>query len=139
MKKILFLACLFLSVIQLVNGQKLDTAMYTSPQALHDKYMQNRAVQNTVGWVVLGCGLGMTAGGIYVYFIQAIGEGDVSSAGPTLFYLGVASSLASIPFFISAGQYKKKAQLALKKESITFGNKAPNRTGYMALALTIRF
>ena len=112
--------------------------MHTSPQAMHDKYMQNRTVQNTVGWVILGCGLGMTAGGSYIYFVQAIGEGNVSNAGPTLFYLGVATSLASIPFFISAGQYKKQAKFALKAESITTGNKALNRSNYMALALTIR-
>ena len=138
MKKILVSGCLFLSIIQLVNGQKLDTVRYASPQELHEKYMQNRKTQNKTGLIILTCGLGMTAGGSYIYFIQAMGEGSITNTGPTLFYLGAIATLASVPFFISAGQNKKKAKLALKEEFLTIGNRILNRSNYMALALTIR-
>lgn len=137
MIKILALICCSLFMNQPVNGQKTDTAMNISPQALHDKYIQNSKTQNTIGWIALGSGIGLTAGGIYTYVIQAMGEGSVTNTGPTLFYLGATAALTSIPFFISAGKYKGKAKLALKGESVTMGNKILHKSGYTALALTI--
>lgn len=136
MKKILILICFSLLTIQLVKGQKNNTSMSTSPQALHDMYMQKRKTNNTVGWIMLGSGIGMTTGGIAINLSGGIFNNN--SKGLWLFYLGRATTLASIPFFISAGSNKRKAKLALKGESVTIGNKTLYKSNYTTLAFTIQ-
>ena len=137
MKKIIAFGCILFLTIQLVNGQT-DTAMYGSAQALHDKYMKNYNTQNKAGWIALAGGLGITAIGSYIYFNQAMGEGSITSIGPTLFYLGAFTTLVGVPLFISAGHNKKKAKLALKEETLTSCNRLINRSNYVSVALTIR-
>ena len=138
MKKILFLFCLSLLVIQLVKSQKIDKSISTSPKELHDQYMKNRKTNNTIGWIMLGSGIGMTLGGFATNVSTGWGEGNKNN-GLWLSYLGGATTLASIPFFISAGSNKRKAKLALKGESVTIRNKLLDKYNYQAIALIIQF
>ena len=120
-------------VVQLVMGQHIDTAMNKSPQRLHDMYMQNRKTNAIIGWVMLGAGIGMTLGGIAKYY-----NTSESNNGKSIAYLGGALTFGSIPFFISAGNNKRKARLALKGESVIIGNEKHYKFNYTALALQIQ-
>lgn|SRR5665811_903690 len=136
MKKILILFCFSLLTIQLIKGQKIDTSRSTSPQALHDMYTQKRKTNNTVGWIMLGSGIGMAIGGSAIILSGGLFNYNIN--GLWLYDLGGATTLVSIPFFISAGSNKRKAKLALKGESVTIGNKILVKSNYSALALTIQ-
>lgn len=143
---------MLLFAIQLVKGQKIDTSIRKSPQVLHDMYMQKRKINNTVGWVMFGSGIGMMIGSMAINLSGGIlGSGGFSlnersrsnsnsnpSKGLWLAYVGGATTLASIPFFISAGRNKTKARLALKKEAITTGNRMVDKSHYAALAFTMQ-
>jgi hypothetical protein len=137
MKKILILFCLSLLTIQLVKSQKSDKSISTSPIGLHDLYMKKHKTNNTVGWIMLGSGIGMTLGGFATNVSTGWGEGNKNN-GLWLSYLGGATTLASIPFFISAGSNKRKAKLALKGESVTIRNKLLVKSNYPAIALIIQ-
>lgn len=123
-----------LCVLQ-IKAQKIDTLKHSSPQALHDMYMKKSTRKKTAGWVLLGSGATMTLGALV--FGNVISFDDDPETGLPFFYLGIASGLTSFPFFISAAHNKKKAKLALKRESVTGGNKLIYRSGYTAFALTI--
>ena len=56
-----------------------------------------------------------------------------------MFSIGGALTLASIPFFISAGKNKTNANMSLKGESITFGNFIAKKSQSVLIALTIDF
>lgn len=79
---------------------------------------------------MLVSGIGTTLGGLAKHF----NTGDINN-GKSIAYVGRALTLGSIPFFISAGSNKRKAQLAIKGESVTIGNKKPYELNYTALVL----
>lgn len=139
MKKFFFLVFLTL-IAQLAYTQKIDTSFTSinSPQALHDSYMKKRRANKTAGWIMLGSGVAMFVGGSLINFNENFlnSHGD-DSKGAWLAYLGVASTLGSIPLFIAARKNKLKARLALKGEAVTIGNKMLSKSAYSALALTI--
>lgn len=138
MKKYLILFCLSLLTMQLVKSQKIDKSISMSPKELHDLYMKKRNTNNTVGGIILVSGIGMTLGGFATNVSTGWGEGNKNN-GLWLFYLGGATTLASIPFFISAGNNKRKAKLSLKGESVTIRNKLLDKSNYPAIALIIQF
>jgi hypothetical protein len=51
--------------------------------------------------------------------------------------VGFVTACASIPFFISSGKNKRQARLALKRESMSMGNKILNKFNYTAIACTV--
>lgn len=138
MKKQLTFFYLFFFVVQCISAQKADTTLYSSSQPLYNGYLEKAKINHTAAWATLGTGIAMMGIGTYVYTIQAIGEGDVGSAGPILFYLGATSTLVSIPLFIRAGQNKRKANLSLKKESVFIGDKLFRKSGYTALSIALQ-
>lgn len=138
MKKILILLCLISFTIPMVNGQTTDTTINLSPQALHDMYIKKHQTNNTVGWSLLGGGLVMTGVGSYIYVMNQNESVYSNKTGEFLFYLGVLTTVASIPAFISAGSNKRKAMLALKGETVTIGTNIHGKAGYTALAFTIQ-
>ena len=135
MKKIitLFIATLF--SMQLVSAQKTDTSTLRSPQALHDSYMHKYKTNHIIAWSCLGGGTAMLISGIAI----KIHNGFLSnnSQGQWLTYLGLATTVASIPFFISAGTNKLKARLSLKAQSISIGNNTLNRLKHKIVVLTV--
>ena len=62
-----------------------------------------------------------------------------SHKGNWLIYLGSASTIASIPFFISAGKHKRKATLSLKGEQNIVRNIKIDNSNYLALNITFIF
>lgn len=86
-----------------------------------ENYLQKSKNQRTVGWVLLGAGAAVGTVGIIVTneadsFFEDSGKIDT---GLTLFAVGAASTLASIPFFIIAGSNSRKAA-SLSLESQRF-------------------
>ena len=74
-----------------------------------DHYLQKSKNQRTVGWVLLGGGAAVGIAGIIVATDDLWEEPDGLGTGLTLFTLGAAGTLVSIPFFISAGNNSHKA------------------------------
>lgn len=64
-------------------------------------------------------------------------EPSRSSIGPVLMGVGLVSMLGSIPCFISAGNNKMRADMALKGEPITLGNNPFRQAYYPALSVKI--
>ena len=133
--KIIFISFIVFLLSMQVKGQQNDTVKYSSPGALHDKYMEKSTRKKTVGWILLGSGAVMTLGALA--FGNVISFDDEPETGLPFFYLGIASALTSFPFFISAARNKKKAMLALKRASVTWGNLIFYRCNYTVLALSI--
>ena len=139
MKNIFAICCLYLSAIQLVHAQQTAPFANISSRALYDNYIQKRKTFNTAGWVLLGAGAGMMIGGgtMYASYANQGYNGPSPASADALIIAGGVAALASIPLFISANKNKTKANLALKGESITFGNKIFATSDYYALALRI--
>jgi hypothetical protein len=143
MKKIitLFIATLF--SMQLVSAQKTDTSSLRSPHGLHDVYMQKHKTNNTVAWVCLGAGIGLTTAAIitsannFKIYFGPPPPGYNKNKGLFLFVFGIATSLTSIAFFSASGKNKRKARLALKGENMSMGNRILNKFNYTAIAFTV--
>ena len=87
-----------------------------------EHYLQKSKNQRTAGWVLLGAGAGIGLIGAIVS-AEALtedwffGDSKKSDTGLILGAVGAASSLASIPFFISASKNSRKAaQLSLESQ-----------------------
>ena len=142
MKKLLYIFCFTLLITQMANGQQTEPTRSKSTQELHNDYIQKYKTNKTVGWVLLGSGVGMIIGGGAVYATYAAQgyNGPAPVTAEFLFLIvGPGFALASIPFFIWGKKNKTKAELVLKGESVTFGNKELYKSNYTALALRIRF
>lgn len=137
MKKIIILFCISLFTMQLVKGQKSDNSINMSSQELHDFYMKKHKTYNIIGGIMLVSGIGMTIGGLATN-ASSWGESNKNN-GLGLFYFGAATTLLSIPVFITAGSSKRKAKLALKGEVVNIRYKQPNKSNYPVIALTIQF
>ena len=139
MKNIFAICCLYLSAMQLVHAQKTEPSTNISSRTLYDNYIQKRKTFNTAGWVLLGAGAGMLIGGgsMYGSYANQGFNGPSPTSADALIIAGGTAALASIPLFILANKNKTKANLALKGESIAFGNKSLATFNYYALALRI--
>ena len=100
-----------------------------------------------MAWIMLGGGVLITMAGLVVNSEDEVAtmltlgfiEFEKEHKGDWMIYLGSATTLASVPFFISAGKHKKKATLSLNKavsyiKSLKFSNK-----NYTTVSLTIQF
>jgi hypothetical protein len=146
MKKVI-LFILLLS-FQIAQSQVTDFTMHKSAQELFDYHTIKQKKNKTTAWILLGSGVAMTIGGFAIlennattiltdiYSGKSSGDGTVSTL---LIITGGASTLASIPFFISAGKHKRKATLSLKGEQNIMGNLKIDNSNYLALNITIPF
>ncbi len=92
-------------------SQMKDT---TSAQRLKEDYLNKSKRQRTTGFVLLGIGAALTITGVLVINNNSddiLDPNDVvnTTAGAGVFLIGVVSSVASIPFFISSYSNNKKA------------------------------
>lgn len=121
--------------IQIIHGQKIDSSTDKNPQELFDYYTYKQKKQKKEAWITLGIGATLTIGGGLLVANDLYGSGG--TIGGVMFLIGVPTSLISIPLFISAGKNKKRANLALKGESISFKYIPIEKSNYLALSLTI--
>lgn len=89
-------------------------AIASFSQLSSDEYLTKSHHQKTVAWIMLGGGVGLTALGVAVSQANTVdyalgNSSNHNTAGTILAVSGVASTLGSIPMFISAGHNKRKA------------------------------
>lgn len=140
---IIILVCSF----QISEAQVIDSTTTKPPQELYDFHTLKQKRNKTTAWVLVGSGLLMTMSGLVVNSADeaaeaaALGLVDVEEVhkGDWLIYAGGATTLASIPFFISAGKHKRKASISLKSEQNLAGNIASSKFNNLLFALTLDF
>ncbi len=132
---------------QCAIGQVIDTSTSKTPKENFDFYSLKQKRQETAAWICLGGGTALTITGIILTgnitrgkiddvgeFGQRLSEG---LSGTAFIIVGGASSLASIPLFISAGNNKRKASLSLKSEPLTYGKLNIRKSQHVSVAVTI--
>ncbi|WP_223552314.1 hypothetical protein [Aestuariivivens sp. NBU2969] len=137
--------CLVILIIsfQFSSAQLIDgtTTMTTEEQFNYHSFKQKR--NKTVAWILFGSGILMTMSGIVInsadeyveVFTLGLKEVEDVHKGDWLIYVGGAATLASIPFFISAGKHKSKATVTLKAQQ----NSVVQETLYNSNSLAIGF
>lgn len=145
--KHLYLIILLLS-FQIPQAQLIDNTTTKSQQELFDYHILKQKKNKTTAWILLGSGVAMGIVGIAILENNAeeiitdiyTGKGSSSGIGSSfLIIAGGASTLASIPFFISAGKHKRKATLSLKGEQNLVGNITFRKYNNLSVSLTIGF
>lgn len=113
---------------QMIQSQVIEPTTDKSSQELFDFYTLKQRKNKTTAWVMLGSGIGMTIAGIGINMSGGILDGDSTNndEGLWLSYLGGATTIASVPFFIAAGKNKRKAKMYLNN-SISKINFSQNR------------
>ena len=106
-------------MLQIVVTSTFSQQNNPAPVLTKQDYLKKSKKQKTIAWTMLAGG--MTIGFIGLTQINLAGsDGDINNTpGTIMFFTGVASSLASIPFFIASSKNKKKAMsVSLKNELI---------------------
>jgi len=116
MKKIITLFIAVLFSMQLVSGQKAGASFSLSPQALHDFYIQKSKTKTITGFILLFAGIAMANEQIKINASRPQSEANRYNKNKKLwlYNFGKATTLASIPFFISSRRKKENARLTLK-------------------------
>lgn len=142
---------IFVALLLMVSIISFSQPTNNLAPAVQTDYLKKSKNQNTLAWILLGGGLGLTSAGIAVGLNEAVNdisnifsgeEQKTSSAGAILFYTGLASMLTSIPLFIVSSSNKRKAEEVsafLKIETIPFvqqNNFA--RKAYPAISVKLR-
>jgi hypothetical protein len=149
MKNTIFPILLLIFSGSFVQAQKTDPTAGMKPGELHDYYLKKHRNNKTAAWIMIGGGVVVGLTGAVVTGAETVthliidpligNEPSVSSTGPVLIGIGLVSMLGSIPFLVSADNNKRRADLALKGEPITLGNKPFQQAYYPALSLKISF
>lgn len=107
-----------------VLGQVITQDENQSPQELYDFHMSKKKANNTAAWITFGSGVAMIVGGLGINMSGGIVDNDATNnnKGLWLSYLGGATTLVSIPLFISAGKHKKKAKFQLQNGAVGINN-----------------
>lgn len=129
------------------NSQQELLSLYTSNINSIDLYTSNPYTfqQNrnkTTAWILLGSGVTLMVGATIWGSSDeqgSFGFTENFDAQTTMFIIGGVASLASIPFFISAGKHKKRVVTSLKwkkSDNSYFSRDIPD---YPAISITIPF
>lgn len=139
MKQVLLLLLTVLVLAHDTIAQKRKDAGMSSPQALHDQYIQQANNKKMLGFVMLTGGVALTVGGLAK--MRAPSFEGVSKSDPRLLWLpvvGILSTAASFPMMKSSKRLREKAVMALEDESAFMGNQRLPFSTYPALSLKIR-
>ena len=124
MKQLLIILCFF--ALQIVKAQVAEPIEKTYEKS-HGYYSLKQHQNKEAARICLISGAGLIAvGGIMAFAGVANSESSATPIGAGMFVLGVASTVASIPLFILAGNNKRKARLSLKAETVYYGIKGNN-------------
>jgi len=136
LKLLKIILCLLLFTPLLVQAQEIDNSFNKTPQEMHDMFMHKSKTKKTVAWITLGTGLTLFGTGLAISSGKEYGVGEIDVAS-VIVVVGTAAAIVSVPFFISAGSNKRKAILALKGETVSFG--AFEKSNNLSLSFTIPF
>lgn len=138
---------IFIGCFQISEAQVIDSTTTKTPHELYDFHTLKQKRNKTTAWVLVGSGLLMTLSGLVVNSAdEAVGaatlglvDAEEVHKGDWLIYVGGATTLASIPFFISAGKHKRKASISLKSEQNLARNLTSSKFNNLSFALTLDF
>ena len=136
-KTMLIILIFYLGFVNNGLGQVLPVVKNQTSQELYDFHISEKKANNTAAWTTLAGGAAMIVGGIAINLTEGILDGDSANnnKGLWLSYLGGATTLVSIPLFISAGKHKKKAKIQLQNGAVGF----ENRINYTGLSVAFSF
>ena len=142
---IFYLFLFFLIAFQQTQSQVIEPTTNKSSQELYEFYTLKQKKNKTAAWIMLGGGLVITMAGLVVNSEDEVGEMltlgfmefEKVHKGDWMIYLGSATTLASVPFFIAAGKNKRKAWLSLKKVQNSVGNINFDNLNYLSVSITI--
>lgn len=129
------------------EAQVIDNTTTKSSQELYDFHTLKQKNNKTTAWILFGSGLLITMSGLVVNSadeaVEAVtlGLADIEDVhkGDWLIYVGGTTTLASIPFFVSAGKHKRKASISLKSEQNLAGNITSSKFNNLSFALILDF
>ena len=132
---------------QFTQAQLIDGTTTMTPEEQFNYHSLKQKRNKTAAWILLGSGILMTMSGIVInsadeyveVFTLGLKEVEDVHKGDWLIYLGGATTIASIPFFISAGKHKRKATLSLKGGNILVRSNTFQNLNNLSAALTIEF
>ena len=142
----IFLLIVLLSS-QIAQGQVIEQSNTKSAQELFDYHTLKQKKNKTTAWILLGSGVAMTIGGFATLkndgekLFRNLLTGKDANAGASAFLIigGGATTLASIPFFVSASKHGRKATISLKRGQNAAVIRALDRYNYLAVSLKIDF
>ncbi|MDU8884549.1 hypothetical protein RXV94_00150 [Yeosuana sp. MJ-SS3] len=132
---------------QTPQAQELDSELPKTPQQLFDYHTLKQKRNKTTAWILAGGGLLMTMSGLVINSadeaaeVATLGLADIEEVhkGDWLIYVGGATTLASIPFFISSGKHKSKATVALKAQQNSVVWRTLSNLNSLAIGFKIDF
>lgn len=129
MKKIILLGLLCLFIMPSVSSQETNFEETLSPQQTAEYYQDRFKKKRGTARAFLFSGIGaMIVGGFVISGANDWGE---VGGGGLLFSLGAVSTLVSIPLFIKAGSFKRKAKEARASMNMSLGAiRSPERTDF---------
>lgn len=141
MNKIIFFATFFL-----LSAPSFSQQVTHSQLPAHENYLKKSKTQKTVGWILLGGGATMITASLLIMNNKVNEDplgvlvSDEASASVILGLGGIASALASIPFFIASGKNKRRAAaVSFKMEKANIVNQwAFSNNPYPALSIRVR-
>ena len=136
---------------QMIQSQVIESTTNKSSQELFDFYTLKQKKNKTTAWILLGSGVVITMAGLVVNSAEnsadeavtalTLGLIDVEAGhgGDWMIYVGSVTTIASIPFFISAGKNKKKATLSLNNTVSSIKSPKFSNKNYTTVSLAIQF
>lgn len=112
MKAIFFTLIFCFGCVSLSLAQVTEKGSQQTPQQLYDYHFSKKRTNTAVGFIALGSGIAMVAGGISTNLNKCL-LSDCQD-GMALVYSGIGAGLSSIYFFINASKHKKKAKIQLQ-------------------------
>lgn len=95
-----------------------------------DSYQQKSKSARSTGFVTLGVGLALIG-------TSMVTEESSPSFSTATLFVGTISTIASIPFFIKAGKYKRKANMAIKAVRIPSFNAKREKIPVVSFSISI--
>jgi len=131
----LFLLVLIFST-QGILSQEKELKTEKSPQELENYYTMKFKKKKKTAWILLGAGVGLMVGGAAFTYATA-GYGAVFG-GPA-FAAGAVSAIVSIPMFVKARSFKKKAEAVSPSFQVSLGTISTPQRNNFALGLSYNF
>ena len=121
MRKFLLFSALLFSIF-FCESQEDITQVSLANEQQYNFHIEKKKSNNLAGWIVLGSGVAMVFAGLGINMKDGIVDGDSTNnnQGLWLSYLGGATTLVSIPLFLAGGKHKRKANLIINNNKLSF-------------------
>lgn len=101
-----------------------------SDKELGDEYIRKNKHQRRTGFVLLVASVGVAT-------LSASSSGLDTPGGNSLFYLGTAGALCSVPLFLSAAKNKDKGEMYLRMQSMPVANGKGKKIGAIGIGIRL--